>query len=749
MASKRTGTSGTLILTLSIVRVNKATRTYVVRCLAQIKNTSGSTFTGGTSWSVETWGRSGVFQINGAQTVTLMNETTSIQLNSNGDARTVPQTLTMGATGTSGLGGPTALTTRITLPRITQKPAAPTRPVPTRVSDTRHTITWSRRSTSIAPYGTQQIQRGVFSGGSWGSYRTIATLGKNYYGPGSNSYTDRTTRDNRVYRYRIRVINRAGEAISSTSINSYTTPAAPSSLTATKMSGGDIRLRVSPEITYNNYETELRYSTNGGSSWTPLATLNNGIYTYTWENPPSVPSVIFDARTVIDSKGSVGDGLTSARKVSNAVILTTPPAAPTSLSPNGSVYDAGNDREFSWSYNTLDSSEQSAYEMRYRTTGIWTVGEWVTTGKVESEETKLVIPGGTLENGNSYQWEVRTWGAHADPGPFSASAVVTASETPSVFITFPEDVLDTSRLTATWEYFDPEGTSQSQWQARLYQESVPLEERAGSGSTASVAFTATLEDSLEYQVQVRVRDGSGLWSEWDQKTFTTDFPLPPTPEISVEWQVDTGFAMVTITNPEGEPQVINNIIERSLNQGETWETVGEAPLDGQGFDTTVPLIGEVWYRVQAWTELPSVALSNIVVFQPGYIQEEDGSLVRGPVWGYWSVGDLSLPLKMGYQNPPKIDMTTEPYQKTLHYFAGRTSPLETIGEAIAREGSAKFMVSSIQDMEACRSMALLPAPHLFRLPDGTTVFASIGPVKDTRRDVGFYEISFNLTEVSQ
>lgn len=748
MASKRTGTSGTLILTLSIVRVNKATRTYVVRCLAQIKNTSGSTFTGGTSWSVKTWGRSGVFQINGAQTVTLMNETTSIQLNSNGDARPVPQTLTMGATGTSGLGGPTALTTRITLPRIIQSPGSPTTPGVTRVSDSRTTVKWSRRATSSAPYTSQQIQRRTFGSRGWGSFKTIATIGTDYTNSGNHSYSDKTNKVNSAYQYRIRAVNPAGEAVSGISVVVYTTPAAPSAFTATKLSSGDIRLRVTPSVAVNNQRTEIRYSTNGGTSWTALTTLANDVTTYTWENPPSVPTVVFDARSVINSSGSVGNGLASARKVSNAVILTTPPAAPTSLSPNGSVYDAGNDREFSWSYNTIDSSEQSAYEMRYRTTDIWTVGEWVTTGKVESEETKLVIPGGTLENGNAYQWEVRTWGAHADPGPFSASAVVTASETPSVFITFPEDVLDTSRLTATWEYFDPEGTAQSQWQARLYQDDNLLEARSGSGTADSVAFNRTLQDALEYQVQVRVRDGSGLWSDWDQKTFTTDFPLPPTPELTVEWQIDTGFALINIINPEGVPEVVSNIIQRSTDGGDSWDVVGEAPLNGQGFDITVPLRGEVWYRVEAWSELPSVAISEVVIFHPGYIETDEG-LVRAPVQGYWSVGDISLPMKMGYKNPPSIDMSTSIHQKTLHYFAGRPSAVETVGEAIEREGSAKFVVGTVEDMEACRSMALLPAPHLFRLPDGTHIFSSIGPVKDSRLDEGFYEISFKLTEVSQ
>lgn len=744
MASKGTGTSGTLILTLSIVSVNKATRTYVVRCIAQIKNTSSSTFTGGTSWSVETWGRSGVFQINGVQTVTLMNETTSIQLNSDGDARSVAQTLTMGATGTSGLGGPTSLTTSITLPRITQAPTSPTTPSVSRVSDTQQNISWTRRASDSAPYGAQQIQRRTFGSSGWSSFSTIATIGTDYFGTGNHSYSDKTTVANRAYQYRIRATNSAGEAVSGISVVTYTTPAAPSSLVATKLSGGDIRLVSSPSTLVNNQRTELRYSTNGGTTWTTLTNLANDVNSYVWENPPSVPSVVFDARTVIESSGSVGNGLASARRQSNAVVLTTPPAAPSALSPNGVVYDAVNERTFSWQHNTIDSSEQSAYEIRYRIVG----GEWTTTGKVISDVSTQVFPSDSFENGNQYQWEVRTWGAHADPGPYSATAAFTASASPSASITFPGDVLDTSLLTATWEYFDPEETAQSQWEARLYQGENQLEFRNGSGTGTSVAFTSTLQDNFEYQVQVRVRDGSGLWSDWDQKTFTTDFPLPPTPEVTAIWQTETGFVLINITNPEGTPEVVNNIIQRSLDQGATWHTVGEAPPNGQGFDITVPLVGEVWYVVEAWSELPSVAASQPVVFQPGFIPDEEGQLVRAPVMGYWSVGQQALQMKMGYRNPPKIDMSTGRHQKTLHYFAGRTSAVETIGEAIAREGSVKFMVGTEAEMHACREMALLPAPHLFRLPDGTFVFASIADVSDKRLDEGFYDISFKITEVS-
>ena len=120
--------------------------------------------------------------------------------------------------------------------------------------------------------------------------------------------------------------------------------------------------------------------------------------------------------------------------------------------------------------------------------------------------------------------------------------------------------------------------------------------------------------------------------------------------------------------------------------------------------------------------------------------------------GYWSASpglNLVQPLKLNLNSPPRIDLTTGLASKSLHYFAGRTSPIEMTGVSESRTGQVSFLVLTEDEMRLIRRMATLPAPHLFRMPDGTTVFASIGPVSDKRVQRGAYQITLNVTEVEQ
>lgn len=100
-----TGSGGTLI-----IRDNGS----LVQAI--IKNTNGSTFVNGATWRVDLGGgaATGTFNINGSQEVVVWQSTVS---------STVGMTLTMGATGTSGLGGPASVSA--TIQRATV-PVAPT-----------------------------------------------------------------------------------------------------------------------------------------------------------------------------------------------------------------------------------------------------------------------------------------------------------------------------------------------------------------------------------------------------------------------------------------------------------------------------------------------------------------------------------------------------------------------------------------------------------------------------------------------
>jgi hypothetical protein len=173
----------------------------------------------------------------------------------------------------------------------------------------------------------------------------------------------------------------------------------------------------------------------------------------------------------------------------------------------------------------------------------------------------------------------------------------------------------------------------------------------------------------------------------------------------------------------------------------SWTIVRDtAPVNTTVGDPESPLNIEVFYRVTAWSSLPSA--SNPV---------EESIVVSSNV-GYWSAGPgfgISLPLRVGYKNPPKIDLSSGLAQKRIHYFAGRQFPVEFAGAAVQREGSVELLVTNLDDKLIAEQLSLLPAPHLFRLPDGLYMYASIQPVEIQRVDRDAYTVATKVTEVQK
>lgn len=619
-------------------------------------------------------------------------------------------------------------------------PAAPTMNTPVRISDTSNSISWIRRASGQAPYDSQQVQRQVHAG-TWSGWVGVVGDGTRYTDNGTQqNWTDNSTVANRVYVYSVVAYNGSGGARSAESKWVFTTPGAPSTVTAVKEASGAITLTLALTVLHGEYQNVLEFSSDNGTTWNALATLATNVKTYTHASPPVGPGIRYRARTVINSPANIGHGLASAWTQSATVPLQAPPNPPSSLAPNGLAFTAVNAQPFTWSHNTVDSSAQTAYEIQYRVVGAST---WTTTGKIASTTQARTFAANTFVNGRQYEWQVRTWGAYVDPSPFSATAVFTTSALPAATITTPGTTLNTSRLTAVWSYFDTEGTAQSAWEAVLYRNGVAVENRSGSGSATSTAFTTPLTDATQYEVRVRVRDGSSLWSPWNAVIFTTAFPLPRTPQVTLNWDVEQGAVQVTMANlapGSGQVAATYNQIYRSVD-GTTWTLVMDnAPLNTTISDPEAPLNQRVYYRVLAWSDLPSTSLAaDVFIDVPGTM-------------GYWSAGTafgVALQLKYGLKNPPSIDMESGLAEKTLHYFAGRTYPVEFAGNSVERVGDVEFLVLTVDEKRQAEVMALLPAPHLFRLPDGTFLYASTDPVKVRRVDRNSYTISLGIQEVSK
>lgn len=624
---------------------------------------------------------------------------------------------------------------------FTTLPDAPTAPVigtPERVSDTQHTVKWTRKASTAAPYTQQQVQRRTHDG-AWGEWTGVATLGTTRTNEAAESWTDNGTVPNRAYQYRIKASNAAGDATSDASVVVYTTPGAPSSLVAEKTADNKVKLTIAQTVPHTAYETELEYSTDGGDNWNTLDTVAAGVLTYTWDNPVLTDPLTFRARVVIDTNTGVGDGLASTWRASNTIQLAAPPNAPSALNPNGVAFDGGQARVFTWQHNPVDTSPQSQYQIRYREQG---AGSWTTLSAVASDVSAHEFVAATFENGKSYEWAVRTWGIHEDPSPWSATATFNATTPPVATITSPQVTHDTSQLQAAWTYYDEESTAQAAWQAELVRGGSVIEQRSGSGAATSTTFQTLLTDATTYTVRVRVQDGSGLWSAWDEVTFTTEFDTPPQPLVALQWDENEGCVHVIVGNPEAgsdEVEATRNAVYRSLDGGESWELLTDSlDLGGTFTDRTIPLGVEVLYKAVAWSTLPSSIESEVVDMIP----PADSV--------YWSAGPgfaTTVRMRDNISGPPRVDLTGGLVTRRLHYFAGRTLPVEAAGTQQAVTGSVSFIVTDRDALATVRALRYVPAPHMIRTPDGLVLHCSIGPVEESRVVGDIYGISFDVQEV--
>lgn len=449
----------------------------------------------------------------------------------------------------------------ITVPaRPYSVPAAPSGLSAARVSDTKQTLTWANHATTAAPYSYVDVVR---KDNVATSYVTIATVSGS-----STSYSDTTTRADRVYTYGVRSRNSVGSSGYTYSSSISTTPAVPGTPTAAKNTTGDIVVTRGSLSSVATGGWEVWHAAGGVWDSTRLALVAQGTTTYTHTAPDPSKTHQYRLRAV-----SANPTLTSTDSTaSNVVQLQAAPNAPTSLAPSGVAADATEDITFTWTHNPVDTTEQTAYEVQYRAVG---TTPWTTTGQITSTSSSHLLAAGTLANGQDIEWQVRTWGAYASPSPFSSSATLTLSSRPTVSVSSPDSATAyaTSVLTVSWGYYDAEGQAQAQYRMRLYAAdgTTLIETRSAASAATSTTFGTRLSDGASYVLTAEVQDSTGLWSLVQSVSFSVSFAVPPTPSIAPTWLPDSGACSLSLAIPDPvDPEVPTDHVDiyRSIDGGE-------------------------------------------------------------------------------------------------------------------------------------------------------------------------------------
>jgi hypothetical protein len=341
-----------------------------------------------------------------------------------------------------------------------------------------------------------------------------------------------------------------------------------------------------------------------------------------------------------DSGGTIWGGFTT---------YAAAPGAPTLTAPGVNAYvDATGTINFSASYNSLDGSAQNAYAFRIKTGGSYqywnaTSGAlqssivWNTVSTPAGGSFTLAMPGGTLTNGNTYNWSMASQESFGSlQGPFASDSTFGAQTTPILNVTGPSGTVTDAMPIITWTTTPAGGTSQINY--RIVIETGSYGTVPGSGTTVWDSGTVTsgannaqvavsLANNTTFRAFVQVQETGAQASAWQFATFSVAYDQPAVPTLTVTPDVDpiTGCARmaVTVQGHDNLLSLADGSFEGSLG---TWTAVSGCTildsttqsLDGSySVKLTASTSGSMIAGTAKYTVLPSTQYTIMASFRAG------------------------------------------------------------------------------------------------------------------------------------
>lgn len=631
-------------------------------------------------------------------------------------------------------------------------PAAPTNLNTSRTNDTQAALTWTRNATAGEPYTSQSLRmRRIGYDSTWSSEAVIS---------GSATSVNVVTEANFRYRFSIRANNSIGSSAYTTQSDPdvINTPGASLALTAEVVPGTGVVLTWDEQVRYSTdcLYWRIQRKVGDGAYATVVETLPGTTLTWTDSSPPA-GALTYRIQAYTNTSAGAGGwepaGLGSAYTESLQIADPVAPLAPTALAPNGVAVDGDNDVVLTWVHNHGgDYSSQTRYQYRYSDDG---GANWTTSADTASTASTATIAGGTLVNGTSYIWQVRTTGDAAEGyGPYSASATLQASSTPTVTLdpAIPGATTTDPTITVEWAYNQDESSAQVQWQAELYLGATLLESRAGTTEITTTYATTPVAGST-YTVRVRAKSAAGLWSEW-ASTDTLMSLLPPADVTltCVLYDDVNGTMSISVVGDAPEVGVTEEIesvsVERQVDGAGEWLPVAE-PIDPDGtvVDPLPSTSGCNSYRAVVLGVNGANAIMDPITCCP---QDCD--------WVRVNFGSR-LASVVRCNGAPEVGAETTRERATAHYL-GRSWPALLVGDQLNQTITFKGTLHFDPDCDDCtpragatstaaewEAMSLEATVIMFRDNAGRRVLASLGAVQVSTSRPGIADLSLTMTVV--
>ena len=639
-------------------------------------------------------------------------------------------TFTAGQTGTSGtwryridfndIGSrwaPTSgtITESYTVPSA---PSAVTSITSTRVSDNQNSVSWVIPTTTYTRIRLQQIADGTVSN-EW------------TFGTGTTSYVDTATGAGHAYTYRVRLeyVPDAGEdfMLSSswvTSSATYNSPVAPTAISGSRIAANTVRVTLTNTASTST-GLEVQASTDSADWSGAISQTFSGSGVTTADVTGLAGVYYFRAR---NTRGAL---VSAWSPISSAIATLTPPAAPTLIAPNSAIWNIATPSiTYKWQHNPVDGSAQTAAQLQVSTDGGST---WTTYSETTAQQHTETYTGSDV--GKTITWRVRTKGADANYGAYSAAKSFLIVQAPSITITLEDsngnDVTNGTLTDMPLFYIltvnDPSGTVAS---ASVSIGGYTEDATSLSGQIAASEFLPL--DGTTYTFTATVQSTSTLTAS-GAVTVSTSFVLPQAGSLSVS--DSDGIETLTVTLEAQEPG----------------ETTADSIAVYREFNGNTVLIAEGLSAGDTITDLYAplnVDFSYIVAtFSTAGISHQTtfAQHIRCNKWLVVYNGKVASAIWN-----PSGDIALKRPQRTLVQYIGRTYPVSYDGTALADERSMSWVLLSESERDSFMDLMRDGGTGVYKSGDGAVFMAvfdvKFSPAYTTRTKYGTVTISIVRTE---
>jgi len=382
---------------------------------------------------------------------------------------------------------------------------------------------------------------------------------------------------------------------------------------------------------------------------------------------------------------------------------------------------------------------QEGQQFRHRLQG---AGTWTTLTAVATSTRYLeLIPSAWgYDDGQSFEWQVATKGAHADYSPFSATSVVALSALPTATISVPGATVTTSALVFAAAYYQAQGSVQAEWQAQLKLAGDVVQSMSGSGTTASGIFPLPVSDATSYTLEVRVKSAAGLWSAYDTQAFDVDYLPPVDISIAAEYAAASGAMQLVLTPDAVDSGVtvaaVSASVQRRIDSGD-WVTIADNLDPAATFKDPIPdSSGLNEYRAISTSAIPSSATGPTVSVTT--TDQEWLWVNYGP--GFGSV--LKCHANLSLSDEASL-------AQVANHFENRPKPVAFWGTAQTRTFSASATLDADSSPLADWQVgAITRGPVFVRDMRGFRVYGHLPRgVKSTQDQPDYTPISFTVEEI--